>query len=60
MEEVDKLGTRIEREERQAALRMIEDDPPNPGGKGPWPTDDKERWKIEPVKLYVCLPTFCN
>ena len=54
MEEVDKLGTRIEREERQAALEDgLKDDPPNPRNKGPWPTDDKGKMEDRAIEAYM-------
>ena len=61
MEEVDKLGTNIEREERQAALEAgLEDNPPSQREKGPWPTDDKGKMEDRASEAYVCLPTLCN
>jgi len=54
MEEVDKLGTRIEREERQAALEAgLEDDPPSQRDKGPWPTDDKGKMEDRASEAYM-------
>jgi HK97 family phage major capsid protein len=54
MEEVDKLGTSIEREERQAALEAgLEDNPPSQREKGPWPTDDKGKMEDRASEAYM-------